>query len=77
MLTLLSGARRGERLPASEIARALGKEIEGVRSAINRLWKKRAIARRSGIHEYAIGNAVARHVRYLWFVPASSNESRR
>lgn len=67
ILALLT-ERCGEKLTASDIAAALGTEVENVRMTLHRMHKRRAIAMASRIRSYRVGNSTCKHKARLWFV---------
>ena len=74
ILALLT-ERRGEKLHASAVAKALGTRVENVRTALQRLHACRVIAKDHEIRSYQVGNAVCKHKAMLWYVPVQE-ESR-
>lgn len=61
--------RRGEKLTASDVASALGTEVENIRATLKRLHACRQIARSHEIRTYKVGTSTCRHRAALWYLP--------
>lgn len=74
ILALLT-ERRGEKLTATAVARALKTEVENVRTTLNRMHRRRAIGMSQEIRSYKVGNSICKHRAALWYVPVQESRA--